>query len=146
MRPICVHGLYTAVYTVVYTAVYTARTLPCLWPCSRPVHGRDGRVRPCTGRLHLYTLTRSVYTAQPCTRLCTGHVLVYTSLHLYTIRTPPCNRITVDSRVHGLIAVYSALFTARTRPFNGRVRVLYTCTRPRSWPCMGRRYAVRSRS
>jgi len=138
-----VHNPYMAIYTAMFTAVFVAHTRllrPCtghvhLPPCTRPVDGRvHGGVhgpctRPCTqvvpGRDHAHSLYR------PCTG---GVQAVYMVLFTacvhgrvcgtYTAVYAPCKRVmTVKT------AVYTAMFTTRTRPINGCVHGPY-CTQP----------------
>ena len=103
-----VHGrlVDTTAYTAMFTAAFTARTRP---------------LRPCTGRLHLYTdrvhsrvrLYRVMYSA------------------VFTTRTRPCKRSRTCA--HG---PHTAMDTARTRhvcgDVLGRVHGTYT---PSVCPC-----------
>jgi len=93
----------------------------------------------------------SVYTTWPCTRA------VSVAISGHGPCTRPCGVHTpvYTCRIHGRIrAVYMVVFTAMcgpctrwppcTRPVHGHglcthVRDRYTCTRPWTWPCTGRR-------
>jgi len=86
---------------------------PCTWPCMylAPVHGG-------TGREHISV--HGVYMA------------VYGHVHaVYKRRTRSCTRVhglyTLHSRVHGL-------YGPCTRPLDGRVRGVNTCTQPCTRP------------
>jgi len=114
-----------------YTAVYSPCTPPSVYTaCTRPVHGRvHGRVPGPYTAIHMYTVR--VHSRVHCTRLCTWAV--------YTCTRPCTGLVHAGDPVHGLHtdvqAVYAVVFTgskpvftAHTRPCNGSVRAVYTCT------------------
>lgn len=151
LRTRLAHGGHTAVFTArtrllipctnwtVYTCTRSVCTLPLYsCACTRVVHGRDHAYslytavyRPCTTVYTVvFTCSRPVYTAMYSTVLGhvhTGRAQVYTvrTAAVYRPLTRPCRR---SRPVHGPVtAVYSAVWTARTRSFNGRVRVRVHC-------------------
>jgi len=145
-----------------YTWVYTAVTQPCTRRLHSRVHGQYIHVRvhePCRRPGTRPVVYMAGKPTRPCTRPLRGRVratYMYTArcVHAGTrpctlaerTRTRPCMRH-VEGRkrrpctrpcVHG---PYTAVYTANTRPCNGRVHVVYPamytavyapCTRPKT--------------